>query len=435
MRALPPRPARRLLAALLALGAALATAPSPARARDLFESDDGEHRLTLRSSLKGSWLLSFPADDPMFVEEPGGAALFRLRFELGANLSEYVTAQIAYEHRALAASQSGIGFGLLPAASAPPFRLSALDWAIVDDAPAFQHRHEIDRAFVSLHLPFLELTVGRQAIGLGRGVMFSAIDLFAPFAPAEIDREWRRGVDAVHAELRVPELSALSADFIAVLGNVDSGELESWSMLGRIRAMIGDVDGEILIGRRGEDEVVGGALSATIADAEVHGELALFGTSGAGVDGGFLGTRGVVAKGLIGASYVFDVWRGLRVVAEYHYSGFGIENVGESPAILLDPAFQQRFLRGDSQILGRHALALSLSAELFDDFSGATSWLQSPVDGSGMITTGFTWVQSDMVTLLLNVIVPYGAPPEGGVPRSEWGSSPITVFLQARLYD
>jgi hypothetical protein len=39
------------------------------------------------------------------------------------------------------------------------------------------------------------------------------------------------------------------------------------------------------------------------------------------------------------------------------------------------------------------------------------------------------------VTLLLNAIVPFGTPPSGGVPRSEWGSSPITLFLQARLYD
>lgn len=419
----------------LSIAALLLARPAPARARDLFESDDGEYRLTLRSSLKGSWLLSFPADDPMFVEEPGGAALFRLRFELGARLSEHVTAQIAYEHRALASSQRGIGIGLLPSSGPPPFRLTALDWAIVDDAPSYQHRHEIDRGFVSLHLPFLELTVGRQAIGLGRGVMFSAVDFFAPFAPAEIDREWRRGVDAVHAEVRIPELSALSADFIAVLGNVDRGELESWSMLGRLRAMVGDVDGELLIGRRGEDDVVGGALSATLGDAEVHGELALFGTGGVGVESGLFGTRGVVAKALLGASYVFDVWRGLRVVLEYHYSGFGLENVSEDASFLLDTAFQMRFVRGDSQILGRHALALSLSAELFDDLSAAMAWFQSPVDGSGMVSTGFTWVQSDTLTLLLNAIVPFGSAPSGGVPRSEWGSSPITLFLQARMYD
>ena len=422
------------LAMALALLFAPLFAPS-AHARDLFESDDGEFRLELRSSLKGSWLLTFPADDIALEESIGGAALFRLRFELGARLGEHLSMQVAYEHRALASSASGVGFGLLPPTNTPPFRLAALDWVIVDGAPEFTHRHELDRAFASLHLPFLELTVGRQAIGLGRGMLFSAVDLFSPFAPQEVDREWRRGVDAIHAELRIPDISTLSGDVIAVFGNVESGELASWSLLGRIRAVVGDVDGELLLGRRGEDDFVGGAISATLGDAEAHGELALFGTDGQGVDGGLFGTRGVVAKGLVGGSYNIDFWRGIRVVLEYHYSGFGIENVGRSSAILFDPAFQARFLRGDSQLLGRHALALALSTDLADDLSAGVSTIVSPVDGSGIVATSFTWIASDILTLVLNATAPWGTPPQGGLPRSEWGSSPTTIFLQARLYD
>jgi hypothetical protein len=417
-----------LIVLLLVLG------PQTASARDLFESEDGEYRLSLRSALKGSWLLSFPPDDPLLVESVGGGAFFRLRFEANASLSRYFTAQVAYEHRALASSSPLAGAGLLPSNTLAPYRLTPLDWALADD-PSYGHRHELDRGFVSVHLDFLELTVGRQAVGLGRGVLFSAIDLFAPFTPNEVDREWRRGIDAVHAEVRIPQLSGLSGDVIVAFGDVESGELAEWAAIGRIRAIVGDVDGEVILGRRGEDDVVGGALSATIGDAEVHAELALFGTDGRGVDGGFLGTRGVVAKGLIGGSYMFDIHRGLRVVLEYHYSGFGIENVGASPDILFDPAFQARLLRGDSQILGRHAIALALSAELFDDFSAAVSYLQSPVDGSGSVAPSFTWNYSESVTFLFNVLVPWGAPSEAGVPQSEWGASPTTLFLQARFYD
>lgn len=419
--------------ALAVLGVLLVACP--ASARDLYESDDGELRLTLRSSLKGSWLLSFPPDNPAFVEQTGGAALFRLRFELGAQLTRYLTAQVAYEHRALASSSATVGVGLLPSRVTPPFRLAPLDWAIVDDAPSYTHRHEIDRAFLSLHLPFMELTIGRQAIGLGRGVLFSAIDLFSPFAPAEVDREWRRGVDAAHLELRIPELSVLSADVIAVLGNVRDDVIESWSVLGRLRAMVGDFDGEVILGRRGDDNVFGAALSATVGDAEVHGELAIFGTDGRGIDGGFLGTRAVVAKGLIGGSYMIDVFRGIRVVLEYHYSGFGVDDISHDPSIVSDPFFQARFARGDSQLLGRHALALALSTDLADELSWALSYFQSPVDGSGMVTTGLTWIQSDTLTMLLTGAFPWGTPPDGTTLRSEWGSSPITIFLQARLYD
>lgn len=425
--------ARLALWAVVVLASYLA--PDAALARDLYESDDGEVRLTLRSALKGSWLLAFPQDDPRVDEHVGGAGLFRLRFEANARLTHFFTMQVAYEHRALASSGTGIGVGLLPTSSTPPFRLAPLDWVVIDDAPTFTHRHEIDRAYFAVHLPFMELTVGRQPIGLGRGVLFSAVDFFSPFSPAEVDREWRRGVDAVHAELRIPELSQLSADVIAVFGNVESGSLSSWSVLGRVRAVVGDVDGEVILGHRGEDNVLGVALSGTVGDAELHGEYSMFGTDGRGIDGGLLGTRAVVAKGIVGGSYNLDLLNGIRIVAEYHYSGFGVENVGRDPHILLDDAFRARLARGDSQIFGRHAIALALSTDIVDELSFAVTWLQSPVDGSGMITTGFTYVASDALTLVLTGAFPWGTPPNGGIPRSEWGSSPLTIFLQARVYD
>src|SRR5690606_14011810 len=100
-----------------------------------------------------------------------------------------------------------------------------------------------------------------------------------------------------------------------------------------------------------------------------------------------------------------------------------------------DPSFQARILRGDSQILGRHALALVLRADLFDDLSAAVSYFQSPVDSSGAVTPSFTWNQSESITLVPNAFVPWGTPPEDGVPRSEWGGSPTSLFLQARFYD
>jgi len=402
----------------------------------LFE--EGDYRLELRSAFKSSLLLSIPYEqDPVFAPDvPAGAGFFRLRFDLTANISQYLTAAVAYEHRVRSSSGGAVGAGLLPSTALAPFRLEPLDWVLINSGTAaYVHQHEFDRGYLSLHLDFMELTVGRQAIGLGRGLMFSAVDIFAPFSPTEVDREWRRGVDAIHLELRIPNISELSADVIAALGPLVDDELRSWALLGRVRAIVGDVDGSVLIGRRGEDNIVGGVLSATLGDAEVHGEFALFGTDGEGIDGGFLGTRAVVAKGLVGGSYMVDIGTGLRIAAEYHYSGFGVENIGDRPGILFEEAFQLRFARGDSQLLGRHAIAVTMSYNVQDDLSAAVAYIQSPVDGSGMVAPTFTWNHSDNITLLLNVFVPWGSAPEAGIPTSEWGSSPLTIFLQARIYD
>ncbi len=94
---------------LVVLAAAL-----PASARDLVE--EGDFQLSLRSAFKSSLLLAFPPDDPiLYPQRPAGAALLRLRFELGTHIGEHLTAAIAYEHRVRAMSSATIGTGLLRA--------------------------------------------------------------------------------------------------------------------------------------------------------------------------------------------------------------------------------------------------------------------------------------------------------------------------------
>ena len=419
----------------LALALCFCAIGSEAHARDLFE--EGDFRLELRSAFKSSLLLTFPYYDDaiLFPDRPAGAGLFRLRFDLNAQITDHFRAAVAYEHRVRTSSSANTGAGLLPSAAPAAFRLTPLDWNVIDNAPSYVHQHELDRLYVNVHLDFMDLTVGRQAIGFGRGMLFSAVDLFTPFTPNEVDREWRRGVDAVHLTLRIPEISELSADVVAAFGQASEDGLEQWAVVGRLRAVVGEVDGAVLIGHRAGDNFVAGVLSAALGDAEAHGEMALFGTDGAGIDGGWLGTRGVVMKALLGGSYRVDIGDGLNVVLEYHYSGFGVPNVGRSSTILFDPVFQARFLRGDSQLFGRHALALVLSYPIQNDFIGALSYIQSPVDGSGMVSPTFTWNQSDNLTLVLNLLIPWGTGPEMGVPTSEWGNSAFTIFFQARIYD
>ena len=46
---------------------------------------------------------------------------------------------------------------------------------------------ELDRAFASYQSAKLNLTIGRQAIGWGREKLFTAVDIFAPFTPLQVD--------------------------------------------------------------------------------------------------------------------------------------------------------------------------------------------------------------------------------------------------------
>lgn len=408
------------LAALLLAGAAAA--------RDL--ASDG--RLSLRTTLKSTLLVSRFADDPLlFPDRVGADALFRLRLDAIARPSDAVTAEAAWETRLRASAPPGsAAAGFLPPEPPPPFRVRSLD-ASLATADGLSWRHELDRAFVAWRPGPAELTLGRQAIGWGRGVLFGAVDLFAPFSPLEADRAWRRGVDAARAELRLGERASLEG--AAALGR--DADPDASIFAARLRGYLGDVDGEALLGRRGRDLVAGLASSAAVGDAEVHGELALFRTPSANRGPLFPDER-LVAKAVLGASYRFALGAGVPVFVEYHYSGFGAARPGEQLALLLfDPDFAERLARGDTQITNRHAIALLASYEANEEASFQLLWLASPRDGSGVLSPSATLSLGDRATVQATAYFPHGAGPDAGTLRSDFGATPVAVLVQVAVYD
>jgi len=410
-------------------GLALALALSaPAAARDLWS--EGESVLSLRTSLKGAALVQRAPDAPLlFTEREGATSLWRLRLDAGARAGPRATFALAYEQRLRVESAPSVLSGGPLGGDAPPsYRLEPLDWPLSQGA-SFAWRHELDRASAALHLGRLEVTLGRQAIGWGRGVFFGAVDLFAPFSPLEADREWRRGVDAVRAEVRLSD--RISAEAVAALG----ASARSSVLAARIRGHAGEVDAELVAGWRATDLVLGATSSAAMGDAEVHGELAVFRAEDPLPSGGAWGNPRLAPKAVAGGSYRFALGRGLAVLAEYHYSGLGARRPEEMVPLLSDPAFRARFLRGDTQLLGRHGAAVLASIELTNELSTQLLGLFSPRDGSGVASPAAVWTLSDAASVHLALYLPWGAGPDGLLLRSEHGATPLSGFLQLRIYD
>ena len=330
----------------------------------------------------------------------------------------------AYEHRLqVFSSVRGIlGGGVVPPEVAAPYRVGQGDWTLAQE-PGFSWHHEIDRVFVAWPLHGATLTAGRQAVGWGRGVVFSAVDLFAPFSPLEADREWRRGVDAVRLE--VPLSDHTSVDGVVALGP----SLDESAEMGRWRGYAGDVDIEVVGGRRARDWLGGVTSSAAVGPASVHGELVIFRAQ----DGPDLPPTPVV-KGVAGTSYRFGLGPGIVTFLEYHYSGFGAPRPQEILSQLADPAFLARVLRGDVQILGRHAITAIASSDVSPEWTVGGQWLHAPNDGSGVISPSAVLTVSDAVALHLSGYLSYGRPPVGTTLQSEYGARGNAVFVQLRLY-
>ena len=418
MRAPPPI----LLAACALAGAA------PAAARDLWS--DGERKVELRTSLKASLLPSRAPDAPDLFPEPESlASLWRLRLEVEARPGAAVTAAAAWEHRlrAESAGAGAFGGGVLPPESPPFYRVRPLDWSLMD-VPGASWRHEIDRAFAAWHAGGAEITVGRQAVGLGRGVLFGAVDLFAPFSPLEADREWRRGVDAVRADVKLAD--RWSVDGVAAFGE----SLDASAAVARLRGYAGEVDGELVLGWRARDLVAGLVSSAAVGGAEVHGELAAYRTPDPYPGGLGRGAR-VVPKAVAGASWRIPAGQGIAVFLEWHWSGFGVADPADAVARLADPAFRERYVRGDTQILGRQAAALLATYEVDPELALSLLGLVSTRDASGVAAPGVALRLGDRLTVQANLYLPWGARPVGLELRSDYGAVPLAAFVQLAAYD
>jgi hypothetical protein len=391
-----------------------------------------EARTDLDVALKLGTLLSRAPDDPFLFDERDSALGFlRLRLGLTHRFTDTLTSRVAYEHQIRArshGSQTGLGSDLLPAFSDAPYRIVPLENEIVDETSTFVWRHELDRALLAAHPDWGEITVGRQAIGLGRGVIFGSVDVFAPFSALEVDREWRRGVDAARIEYRLSPTS--SFELLGVGG-------DTWNdaaLLARYRGYVGRLDGELIAGKRGRDAMYGAVASAFIGGAEAHGEIAVFDTPEAQPGGGLFGNDHMAAQATLGASYTFGLGNGLTLLGEYQYNGFGVREAEDILPKLREQNFQNRFLRGDMRILGRHGFALQTSYPFSNVWSGSLLLVGSPEDGSGVASPSLAWDVSDHVTIDAAAFLPWGAEPEQGILQSEYGGRPTSLFLQMSMY-
>ncbi|MCF7972720.1 MAG: hypothetical protein K9N55_02780 [Phycisphaerae bacterium] len=396
-----------------------------AQAFEWWSGEDGK-KGDLDVAAKWTSLPSRAPDDPaLYPDRSTLTELMRLRLDLKVQHSETLQSQAAYEQ----------GFRWMshaPAAGSQPtdvpFRISQMNWPVTRATDRQRHEHEIDRLLMNYHPDWGDVTVGRQAVGLGRGVVFSAMDLFIPFSPLDIDREWRRGVDAVRVERRLTDQS--SAELLSVWG-------ETWeqsAMLGRVRGYVGDLDAEFLFGKRAQDDILGTSLSSILGGAEVHGEVTAFHTPEPQPEGGFLGQSHTAVQAVVGSSYTFNWGNGLTVLGEYLYNGLGVKQIERSQIPLTDPVFRSRVARGDMQIVSQQALALQASYPLDLTVHGACLILLSPTDHSGVVTPSMVFDIGQTGRLITSAYVPWGPESKAGQLRSEYGNTPLSAFIQLAWY-
>lgn len=394
---------RRALCAALVCLALLA----PAWARGAaVEQELGGH-------LKARVGTSFPRDDTLSQSvglSPNTDASVEARLKHRAFLGSRVHTEMHYEviagHSESRRDAQRIAdrYFMLPGVTlAPPVddSTSFLDLSHVatdDDGDVVTHR--IDRLYAAYTPPWGEVRVGRQAVTWGHGFLFNPMDLISPFAPTDIERDYKTGEDMVF--VRVPAGRAdVQVMYVprrdAATRDVD---FEQASVGGKVGMAFGSTEVELLAARHYRDTVAGLGLVGYAGDAawRVDGTWTALHTASRGRSGYASVTANVDRSWVAGGRN----WYGY---VELHANGLSRNDFTDQ---YTDPAVARRIARGEMYTLGTAYAGAHVDCEVHPLVHAFATGMVNLDDGSGTALPGVSIDLADNMDLTVHASLPFG---------------------------
>lgn len=282
----------------------------------------------------------------------------------------------------------------------------------------FTWRSRLDRLKLSYSPPGRwEFSAGRQTVSWATTLLLTPADPFIPFDPSEPFREYRAGVDALRARVSTGPFSEVDL----VLRPADTPSGNTITALGRATAV---VHGWEVAGWAGViHDDIGGSVAATVtvAGAIIRSEAVVRRSEGE-----------TVVRFVLGVDRSFSVSRrDLYLIFEYQRDGFGYGDVEE----LLQLFLSQPFQRGELQLLGRNTVALQSSYQAHPLVSLQLLVLTNLNDPSSLLTPAISFSAGNELSLRGGVFLGIGADvTELGLPASEYGALPTTIYVSASAF-
>lgn len=391
-----------------------------------------------------------PADVALPSHALLNAHIFRasatLRFEdrLTLDVAWQLTATLASSPKFTAGSSLSGTIGGSSGVQSAQRRLVELA-SVLSDEPGLRVEHNLDRLALKLALPFGDLTIGRQVLSWGTGRVWNPTDVLSPFPPTVIDREVRRGFDAVRLAVALGSTTQLDLLYLPQQKPEDNGGVA------RLQGNVKGWDGSVSVGKYVHDVVIGADLVGDVGPLGVHAEGAYtLGFDGFGTSKLTLGEH--FFRGVAGVDWrPHDKW---ILMAEYHFNGFGADEAADYAAKLSSA----RVVRGEIFGAGKHYAAISASFLATDLLTASATVLANLADPSALIVPAVEWSFEQTVLLRFGGYVPIGAAPDATVfssltrndaltlspafgsaqrslgIKSEYGAATWGAFVQVGLY-
>ena len=314
---------------------------------------------------------------------------------------------------------------------------------INDDRRWFDLTHEIsnqgknatllrlDRASVGYTGEKSVIRFGRQAISWGTGLLYTPMDIFNPFDPTAVDKEYKTGDDMLYGQYLLN--NGNDFQLVAVVRRDPlAGEVEqnASSLAVKYHGFLGSNEYDLLLAEHYDERVLGLGASTDFAGAVWRGDLVWTETD-----------SGSVFSTVAGVSYSWVAggrnWTGFF---EYFYNGFGQSDGNYATTDLIDNLdLLRRINRGEAFNLARHYVGASVTVEISPLLQLTPNVFINLKDPSALaqLVLSYDWQQD--IQLLAAVNLPLGPDGSefGGIESTQAGlfvSSGPSLFAQLAWY-
>ena len=320
-----------------------------------------------------------------------------------------------------------------------PARYQALDasWSR-NEQDHVSSRLWFDRFNIKCAFDRADVIVGRQAVTFGKAYFWNPLDVFFPFEPQQIDRDYKPGVDALRVDIPFGNFSG--CNLVTVFGPKvypENRKDKTWesssygsALLARVYTTTMDWDLALQGGKIYGGYQIGGGTVGEIEKIEARLEVAYFDARDS--DPLPFPLRGYLFEDhmtlVAGIGRTFE--NSFVMELEYLYNGAGSTDD-------LAASFIRSSL-GSSLHMGEHLLGLLFSYDILPIFVSRVVGVYSFSDQSALIQPTFFLSLADEVDLLFGATISMGDRPAlaNGIPilKSEFGTYPDFYFAELKYY-
>ncbi len=276
----------------------------------------------------------------------------------------------------------------------------------LDDGTRHLTVHRFDRLAVEYRDERLAITLGRQAVSWGSGHVFQPMDLFNPFAPTAVDRDYKPGDDILLIE-RAFAHSALQ--LLHVARRDTHGRASDDSYAAMWHGFFGASEVELMGARHYRDDLLGMTFKIPIGPA-------LLRTDVVGTRLAQDGDRRI--SGIVNIDCAFELFQRTGLVfAEYFHNDFGVDTLTPT----LPAPLQDRLSRGELFNVMRDYLAAGATYQWHPLWSQSLAWIGNLNDGSSLVQTSLTYEPSDSARVQAGLVAALGSTGDefGGIPDDD----------------